>query len=346
MADGETSRARRSYPDLSPRDPSKSALHAILRDHLETFLAEREEAGAPLPRFVTKELRAALSCGVLRNGCAHYRCDGCGLSRVVALSCKGRGFCPRCIGRQMTVLARELTERVFPDVRSRQWVLSFPFGLRCALAFDHELTLALTRVAQCEIERRYRRLAREAGLTKPRGGAFVAIQRCGADLRPNVHLHALFLDGAYGTNAHGREVFFEAPAPTPAEVEAILTRIVSRARALLAEREPDLDALDESERSLAETLAAATSTRGTTSHAPELDDDHGAQVHLSTRRKARIEDFDLDAVLAIAPHDRERREAMFRYFLRPPLAHDRLTYLPAGLDSRVLLSLKRPRSDG
>jgi hypothetical protein len=246
----------------------------------------------------------------------------------------------------MTVLARELTERVFPDVRSRQYVLSFPFGLRCALAFDHELTLALTRIAHAEIDRRYRRLARAARLTAPRGGAFVAIQRSGGDLRPNVHLHMQFLDGAYGTNAHGQEVFFEAPAPTPADIEAILTRIVSRARALLAEREHDLDVLDESERSLAETLAAATSTRGTTAHAPELDDDHGAQVHLPTRRKARIDDFDLDAEVAIAPHDRERREAMFRYFLRPPLAHDRLTYLPAGLDSRVLLSLKRPRSDG
>ena len=160
-----------SAPELPgplTRDPSKSALHAILRDHLETFLAEHEEAGAPLPRFVTKELRATLSCGVLRNGCAHCRCDGCGFSRVVALSCKGRGSCPRCIGRQRTELARELTERVFPDVRSRHWVLSLPFGLRCALAFDHERTLALTRIAQEKIGRRYRRLAREASLTDPR----------------------------------------------------------------------------------------------------------------------------------------------------------------------------------
>jgi hypothetical protein len=250
----------------------------------------------------------------------------------------------RSLAPHMTVLVRELTERVFPDVRSRQYVLSFPFGLRCALAFDHELTLALTRIAHAEIERRYRRLAREARLSQPRSGAFVAIQRCGSDLRPNVHLHMQVLDGACGTNAHGREVFLQAPAPTPAEIEAILPRIVSRARALLAEREHDLDALEPSERSLAQTFVAATSTRGTTSHAPELDDDHGARVHLSTRRKARIDGYDLDAEVAIAPHDRDRREAMFRYFLRPPLSHDRLTYLPAGADSCVLLSPKRPRS--
>jgi hypothetical protein len=169
-------------------------------------------------------------------------------------------------------------------------VLSFPFGLRCTLAFDHELTLALTRIAEAEIERRYRRLAREARLTEPRGGAFVAIQRCGSDLRPNVHPHAQFLDGAYGTNAQGRELFFQAPAPTPAEVEAILTRIVARARALLAEREHDLEALEPSERSLAQTLATAASTRGTTSHAPDTqDDEHGTEVHLPTRRKARID---------------------------------------------------------
>jgi len=109
-------------------------------------------------------------------------------------------------------------------------VLSLPLRLRCALAFDHERTLALTRIAQEEIGRRYGRLARGASLTEPRGGAFVAIQRRGADLRPNVHLHAQFLDGAYGTNAQGREVFFQAPAPAPAEVEAVFTPWPARGR--------------------------------------------------------------------------------------------------------------------
>lgn len=112
--------ARRRYPDLSPRNPSGSALHAVLREHLETFLAERERADAPLPRFVTDELRGALDCGVLAKGCAHFRCESCGVDRVVARSCKGRGFCPRCCGHHMNETARHLVERVFPEVRNAE----------------------------------------------------------------------------------------------------------------------------------------------------------------------------------------------------------------------------------
>jgi len=110
----------------------------------------------------------------------------------------------------MNETARHLVERVFPEVRTRQWVLSFPFPLRWALAFHHELVLSLARITHAEIVRRYRRLAREAGARAPRGGAFFVIQRFGSDLRLNVHLHALFLDGTFGADG----VFFTAPAPS------------------------------------------------------------------------------------------------------------------------------------
>jgi hypothetical protein len=238
-------RARRRYPDLSPRDPSGSALHAVLRDQLETFLAERERADAPLPRFVTDELRGVLDCGVLAKGCAHFRCERCGLDRAVALSCKGRGFCPRCCGRRMNETARHLAERVFPEVRTRQWVLSFPFELRWALAFHHALVLDLARITYEESARRYRRLCRDSGLRLPRGGAFFVMQRFGSDLRLNVHLHALFLDGTFGEDG----AFFTAPAPSPKEVEQILASIVARANELLEERQDALEDIDDGERS-------------------------------------------------------------------------------------------------
>ncbi len=148
-------------PDTSPLDPERNALHRLLRIHLASFLEERERLGAPLPRFVVRELEGYLDCGRLAAGCARFECEGCGLTRVTGLSCKGRGFCPRCCGRRMTARARHLAQRVFPEgVRVRQWVLSLPFGLRVRAAFDHELALALTRLATRAIESRHRRLAR------------------------------------------------------------------------------------------------------------------------------------------------------------------------------------------
>jgi hypothetical protein len=64
----------------------------VVRDHLATFLRERDD-DAPLPGFITDELRGLLDCGVLAKGCAHFACGSCGLDRVVALSCKTPRAC-------------------------------------------------------------------------------------------------------------------------------------------------------------------------------------------------------------------------------------------------------------
>ena len=119
----------------------------------------------------------------------------------------------------------------------------------------------------------------------------LAIQRFSSDLRLNVHFHALAMDGAYGTNARGEEVFFTAPAPMPGDVEKILARIVTRATALLDERDDDLGHVEDDERSLAHAHGAATTARGTRKHGAGDDDALEGQVHLPTRRKARIDGF-------------------------------------------------------
>jgi hypothetical protein len=318
-------------------------LHALLRRHLATFLAERERLGAPLPRFVVEELEGYLDCGRLSAGCARFECEGCGLVRITGLSCKGRGFCPRCCARRMTQRARHLVEKVFPaGVRVRQWVLSLPFELRWKAAFDHELALAIARITTRAIESRYRQLARKAGARAPRGGSVTVMQRFGSDLRLNLHLHGLFVDGAYGERDRVERRLFRAPAPSPADVEKVLARIVRRVAALLQAREEPLR--DEEELALAQTCLVSNGTRGSDTHAPgDGIDEYQGLVLLPTRRKARIEGFDLDAEVAVKEHERERLEYLCRYVLRPPLALDRLKLLA---DDLVCLELKRPWSDG
>jgi hypothetical protein len=119
--------------DTSPKDPERTVLHRLVREHLATFLARRAEAGEPMPRFVEDELRGYLRCGVLAHGAVRFACSSCGEDRLVGLSCKGRGFCPRCLGRRMTETARHWVDAVLPQVRTRQWVLSLPFELRVPL---------------------------------------------------------------------------------------------------------------------------------------------------------------------------------------------------------------------
>ena len=51
------------------RHPEESVLHQVVREHLETFLLEAHlrGGGEGLPRFVERELREFLTCGVTRN---------------------------------------------------------------------------------------------------------------------------------------------------------------------------------------------------------------------------------------------------------------------------------------
>ena len=103
------------------------------------MLRSNEQDGPGLPRFVTRELERALTCGVLAHGFARLRCTQCGQDELVAFSCKGRGFCPSCGGRRMADTAAHLVDEVLPEVRVRQWVLSFPYRIRFLLAFDPAL---------------------------------------------------------------------------------------------------------------------------------------------------------------------------------------------------------------
>ncbi len=66
------------------RRPEHGALHRVLRENLETFLARARERDRPVPRFVERELRAFLECGLLCYGFIRVRCSGCRYERLVA----------------------------------------------------------------------------------------------------------------------------------------------------------------------------------------------------------------------------------------------------------------------
>ncbi len=98
----------------------------------------------------------------------------------------------------MAERAAHLVEDVFPVVPVRQWVLSLPHRLRYILASDHALCRAVSGVFVRAVLGWLRRRARQAGVPGGRGGAVAIIQRFGAALSLNVHVHALVLDGVYG----------------------------------------------------------------------------------------------------------------------------------------------------
>ncbi len=64
------------------------------------------------------------------------RCEQCHAEKLVAFSCKKRGFCPSCGARRMAETAATLADEVQPERPLRQWVLSLPHALRFLPASD------------------------------------------------------------------------------------------------------------------------------------------------------------------------------------------------------------------
>jgi ribosomal protein S27E len=80
------------------------------------------------------EFEEYLKCGRLEYGFLRVRCTECHAEKLVAFSCKRRGFCPSCGARRMVESAALLVDEVLPSVPMRQWVLSVPFALRFLFA--------------------------------------------------------------------------------------------------------------------------------------------------------------------------------------------------------------------
>jgi hypothetical protein len=179
--------------------PETTALYEIVRDNLETLYGAIDDGALDvrLPKHAKKELEAFLDCGLLCRGFARLRCPACDESRLVAFSCKGRGFCPSCLGRRMCATAANLVEHVLPEVDLRQWVLTFPFAWRRRLGQDGALLSALTRLFVQTVHAFYAERAAVGGITGAKTGAVTVVQRTSSDLRLNPHLHVVFLDGTY-----------------------------------------------------------------------------------------------------------------------------------------------------
>lgn len=90
--------------------------------------------GGELPRFVEDEFYAFIECDILAHGYLGLRCGECGHDKLLAFSCKRRGFCPSCGARRISQTAARLVDQVIPHVPVRQQLLSLPIPLRVMLA--------------------------------------------------------------------------------------------------------------------------------------------------------------------------------------------------------------------
>ena len=189
---------------------------------------------AGLPDFVEEEFDAFLDCGILARGFLRLRCADCAHEKLVAFSCKRRGFCPSCGARRMVETAAYLVDHLIPRVPVRQWVLSFPIPLRVLFASHPALLTPVLQIVHRVISGF---LIKQAGLkqNQAKTGAVTLIQRFGSAANLNIHLHCLVLDGVYRAT-EGLPVFHALRAPTAEQLQAILRRIIKRLMRLLTRK--------------------------------------------------------------------------------------------------------------
>ena len=345
--------------------PELTALYQLLEDHWPSFLERAEEAGG-LPRFIGDEVRAYLRCGILEHGGLELVCRHCGHSRLVAFSCKCRGFCPSCMGRRMADMGVHLEESVLPPVPVRHWIVTFPWGLRALLGYARDLCAEVVAAFAKELQRslkwRAKALLGLGTVQEAFTGLVVAVQRSDSALRLNVHLHVLALDGVYVRDGPGDALLFH-PLPTPchAEVAATAARTAARLDKLLNARgrslEPcsDDDApppelvLDEPGLALCyEVAARGVSLTGERAGQPTLrlivphDPPPPAPADLD-RPVAEVRGINIYAKQLVDGRDRKQLERLCRTITRPPIAQDRLELRS---DGRYLLTFKSVWKDG
>ena len=233
-----TGRQPQRAPDGAPlhyerHRPEQTTLYRLVQQHAASFIAHAEAStGSALPRFIKDEFDAFLECGILAHGFLRLRCGECGHDKLLAFSCKRRGFCPSCGARRMSQTAAHLVDHVIPRVPVRQWVLSLPISLRLLLAAQPELVTPLLQVVQRVVTRH---LLDGAELTaeEGHGGAVTLIQSFGSAANLNVHLHCLVLDGVYRCGADGAPTFVEVSPPTDDELHALLQTVITRLMKML-----------------------------------------------------------------------------------------------------------------
>lgn len=253
----------------------------------------------------------------------------------------------------MTERAAHLVDRVLPSVRHRQCVLSLPFALRWRCAWDHELTRAVLAVFQRAVTGFYRRRASAPGIPGGQCTSVTVIQRFGSALNLNVHFHTLFPDGVYTFDEDGEPTFHALPPPSEEQLLRLEALISERVRRLLVRRgvwEDDLDGgrplhVDDPPAlgDLYEASILARAATGPRAGRPVRRLGSIMPLEPGTRLGRRGHGFDLHAGVVVSGRDRERREHLCRYLLRPPLAADRLEELPGG---DLLLKLKKRWADG
>jgi hypothetical protein len=164
-----------------PRQPRESPLYRLVEDHFDTLAQVHEEQFqrrfGRLRHAARRAVEKYLDCGILDQGFARVRCEGCHAEFLVAFSCKARILCPSCHAKRLEVWADWLEHELLYAVPHRQFVFTVPKRLRPFFLHDRKLLGVLCRVAYRTLRDFLRSTFREPDLVP---GVVASIQTFGS----------------------------------------------------------------------------------------------------------------------------------------------------------------------
>jgi len=334
--------------------PEQTLLYQLVEQYYPAFVEHLAARERTLPAHVQREFDDYLKCGRLEHGFLRVRCMDCHAERLVAFSCKRRGFCPSCGARRMAEGAALLVDEVLPREPLRQWVLSVPFALRYLFATHPAVMGQVLGIVTRAIASH---LISAAGYhhATAQTGAVTLIQRFGSALNLNIHFHMLFLDGVYVTSGE-RLTFRRLPSPTVAALEKLVHvvsqrvgRALERQGILVRDLENSFLAVDTPDGTGFDDLLGHSITyrialgphQGRKAFTLQTVPAVAAVDHNSSVAKAA--GFSLHAGVTCEAHERDKLERLCRYITRPAVSTERLSLTPQG---NVRYRLKTPYRDG
>lgn len=358
-----------SGTNYNRRNPESTLLYKVVRENLRSFEDLCAMDGKPLPSHVRKEFDAYLKCGVLAYGFLRLRCNDCKRERLVAFSCKKRGFCGSCGARRMSETASHLSDNVFPkSAIIRQWVLSMPVPLRFLCARNSKLQGKILRLVNKVIAASIKGSLAKKTAANLEAGAVTLIQRFGGHVNLNVHFHTLHVQGAWEVSDgqspdEAKVTFHAAPNPTSEEIAACIEKIsrgtlkILKRMALVETDEHGHSVIakqdEDSDDPLANIQAASTQNKIALGQRrgqrirrliEELEVDIGnGTAEITGPLVATHAGFSLHAGVSCWSTNKARLEQLVRYTARPAVSEERLSKAENG---DIHYRLKKPWTDG
>jgi hypothetical protein len=197
--------SRKQKLEYSRRCPDKTELYKVTyhnHELLEQEWEQRFQQRYGVFRSVVKEtLEKYLSCGILAHGAARAKCVDCNHSKLIAFSCKCRGFCPSCGTKRALIFAETLDQSILKPVPHKHCVFSLPKRLRVYFKYNRKLHRILFTAAWDSIKQMYAEV-----LPDSTPAAVLTIQTSGDALNHNPHLHGILANGAFNQDGSFKEL--------------------------------------------------------------------------------------------------------------------------------------------